>query len=249
MSRIFPAESSFCSRDFPGKAGEVSGEGRDFGGGEIKSLVPSSSVFTVWKKSSMSFEGTDGFTVFDDRGGLAFRVDNYSRKNTGFSASASLVVLMDGSGKPLLTLKPQRLSMQQQWSGYRGEDGCRKSNAPNLKLFSMRRPWRTRRDNNVSTEAEIFMERPGKSSRCPTRPDFRVDGSFRKRNCSIIRVQTGEVVARIARKKVNTKTPVVLSDEVFSLSVEAGCESELVMAFVVALDRICPEPFAPLLCF
>ena len=58
-------------------------------------------VLTVWKRSSMSFQGTDGFTVFDSCGQLAFRVDNYTRKDGGG------LVLMDGSGNALLTLKPQ----------------------------------------------------------------------------------------------------------------------------------------------
>ena len=61
-------------------------------------------VLTVWKRSSMSFQGTDGFTVFDHRGRLAFRVDNYSRKNSCLKGG---LLLMDGAGKALLTLKPQ----------------------------------------------------------------------------------------------------------------------------------------------
>lgn len=63
-------------------------------------------VLTVWKRSSMSFQGTDGFTVFDQQGRLAFRVDNYSRKN---SCGKRGLILMDGTGKALLTLKPQVL--------------------------------------------------------------------------------------------------------------------------------------------
>lgn len=57
---------------------------------------------------------------------------------------------------------------------------------------------------------------------------------------------TGEVVAKIARKKVNPT--VVLGDDVFSLVVQPGLESQLIMAFVVILDRICVKPFAPSLC-
>lgn len=59
-------------------------------------------VLTVWKRSSMSFQGTDGFTVYDRNGRLAFRVDNYSRRRR-----RGALVLMDGDGNPLLTLKPQ----------------------------------------------------------------------------------------------------------------------------------------------
>lgn len=62
-------------------------------------------LLTVWKRSSMTFQGTDGFTVIDSSGRLAFRVDNYTRKECRGGGGG--VVLMDGHGKPLLTLKPQ----------------------------------------------------------------------------------------------------------------------------------------------
>lgn len=80
MSRIHPSESN-CNN-------------------LLRNEKASPCALTVLKRSSMSFHGTDGFTVFDENGGLAFRVDNYSRKNHG-------LVLMDGPGTPLLTLKPQ----------------------------------------------------------------------------------------------------------------------------------------------
>lgn len=52
----------------------------------------------------MAFQGTDGFSVFDGQGRLVFRVDNYSRKNRCIAGG---VVLMDGAGRALLTLRPQ----------------------------------------------------------------------------------------------------------------------------------------------
>jgi hypothetical protein len=42
-------------------------------------------VYTVWKRSSMGFQGTDGFSVYDATGSLAFRVDNYSRRRKLFA--------------------------------------------------------------------------------------------------------------------------------------------------------------------
>lgn len=82
------------------------------------SSSPKYVTLTVWKRSSMSFQGTDGFTVYDHKGRLSFRVDNYSRNShvrNGLSCSSlpdnvnagDALVLMDGYGKPLLTLKPQ----------------------------------------------------------------------------------------------------------------------------------------------
>ncbi|KAF8397069.1 hypothetical protein HHK36_018707 [Tetracentron sinense] len=209
MSRIHPAEKK-CQ----GPTREV--------------VYPS--VFTVWKKSSMTFQGTDGFTVFNGGGRLAFRVDNYSRKYR-------CLVLMDGAGKALLTLRPQILSMQYQWNGFNGDYGRTKS--PRIPVFSMRRRSMLLRGND---EAEIFMGGPTNQA---VTPDFRIDGSFRRRRCKI-RGSTGEVVAEITRKKVNTT--ILLSEDVFSLNIHPGLDCELIMAFIVVMDRICLKPFAPVLC-
>ncbi|RWR79110.1 protein LURP-one-related 8 [Cinnamomum micranthum f. kanehirae] len=54
-------------------------------------------VLTVWKKSLL-FNCT-GFTVFDAKGNLVYRVDNYVAGNKGE------IVLMDAAGKPLLTIR------------------------------------------------------------------------------------------------------------------------------------------------
>jgi hypothetical protein len=61
-------------------------------------------VYTVWKRSSMGFQGTDGFSVYDAAGRLAFRVDNYARRPKAFAGE---LLLMDGRGAPLLSLRPQ----------------------------------------------------------------------------------------------------------------------------------------------
>ncbi|XP_010278906.1 PREDICTED: protein LURP-one-related 8-like isoform X2 [Nelumbo nucifera] len=188
--------------------------------------VSAPSVFTVWKKSSMTFQGTDGFTVFNHEGKLAFRVDNYSRK----TCPKGGLLLMDGAGRPLLTLKPQ---------GYKGE-GCYNKSP----VFCMRR--RSIFPGNGETEA--FMGVPRKRyAKTSTNPDFQIEGSFRKRHCKIIG-HNGTVAAEISRKKVNNTT-ILLSDDVFNLVVQPGFDCELVMAFVVIMDRICPKLFTPILCF
>jgi uncharacterized protein YxjI len=52
----------------------------------------------------MSFQGTDGFSIFDSKGKLAFRVDNYSRRHKFLTRE---ILLLDGAGKALLALRPQ----------------------------------------------------------------------------------------------------------------------------------------------
>ena len=57
----------------------------------------STEVLTVWRKSLL-FNG-NGFTVFDGKGNLMFRVDNYASEHRGE------IELMDAAGKPLLTIR------------------------------------------------------------------------------------------------------------------------------------------------
>ena len=54
-------------------------------------------ILTVWKKSLLF--SCNGFTVFDSKGDLVFRVDNYMASNKGE------IVLMDAAGKPLYTIR------------------------------------------------------------------------------------------------------------------------------------------------
>ncbi|KAL5720417.1 hypothetical protein ACHQM5_013086 [Ranunculus cassubicifolius] len=217
MSRIYPARNA--SSDSDSSTIEVN-------------LDDYPRVLTVWNRSSMTFQGTDGFTVFDGEGKLVFRVDNYSRKNMCLLKG---IVLMDGAGKAILTVKPQLLSMQYQWDGYKGEATCRRSSK--TPVFSMRRKLIQR--NN---EAEIFM---GGSIKQGGKPDYTIEGSFRRRSCSI-KGPKGELVALLSRKKVNTT--VVLSDDVFTLVVQPRFDSELVMAFIIVMDRICPRTKGAIMC-
>ncbi|KAK1562754.1 hypothetical protein Q3G72_016519 [Acer saccharum] len=211
-------------------------------------------MLTVWKRSSMSFQGTDGFTVFDKQGRLVFRVDNYSRSSRCVAAGGLL--LMDGAGNALLSLKPQPqiLSMQYQWSGYREEDGCGKikrsssSSSGMSKVFTMRSSSLLFKDG----AAEVFMmgsdsgptkRRKQAQHSISTPPDFKIEGCFRSRNCSI-RTANGDLVAKIARKRAANST-ILLTDDVFTLVVHPGYGTDLVMAFVVILDRISSKPYTP----
>lgn len=133
--------------------------------------------------------------------------------------------------------------MQNQWNGYRGEDQTVKS--PKSRVFAMRRP--SVLIHRSACEAEVYMETgcPASETRLPV-PDFRIEGSFRRRNCKI-KNSGGQLAAKILRKRA-ANTTVLLSDDVFSLVVEPGFDPELMMAFVIILDRICGKPFAPVLC-
>uniref|UniRef100_A0A6N2KMI7 Protein LURP-one-related 5-like n=1 Tax=Salix viminalis TaxID=40686 RepID=A0A6N2KMI7_SALVM len=242
MSRIHPSDQSRCHGHllFRNHRGGRKRPLHDDDDHKHRDQVAASSVMlTVWKRSSMSFQGTDGFTVFGPHGTLVFRVDNYSRKN------GCGLVLMDGVGNALLSLKPKILSMQYQWRAYRGDqDGCGKAN-----VFFMRSPSVLSNFQAAGRKhvAEIFMGTHS-GGHHQSMPDLKIEGSFRSRDCKIVKTCTGEVVARISRKRVMNNTTILLSDDVFSLVVHPGFDTHLIMAFVIVLDRISSKPFSPFLC-
>ncbi|KAM0896019.1 hypothetical protein ACQ4PT_023444 [Festuca glaucescens] len=221
-------------------------------------------VYTVWKRSSMGFQGTDGFSVYDAAGRLAFRVDNYARRPKAFAGE---LLLMDGCGAPLLSLRPQILSLHDRWNCYRvaPEEGCpdntdNSSSGPPPQLFSMRKCAALQ----STDDAEVYMSSASTATTTSGRgcrahpsppPGFRVEGCFSRRSCKITG-SDGHEAARISRKKsgasstvaVASSRPVSLGDDVFSLVVRPGVDAATVMAIVVVMDRICRRPYAPMAC-
>ncbi|XP_052136700.1 protein LURP-one-related 5-like isoform X2 [Oryza glaberrima] len=200
-------------------------------------------VYTVWKRSSMGFQGTDGFSVYDHAGTLAFRVDNYSRRRKLFSGD---LLLMDGHGSPLLALTPQIISMHDQWNCYRASEEGQGKRTRSQQLFSMRKCSVMQ----SSHEAEVHMSgcTHASSDRTGHVPGFSIEGSFRRRSCKI-RNSVGEEVARIRRKKAGAASlSLTLAEDVFSLEVQPNVDCAMIMAFVIALDRICWKPYTPMIC-
>uniref|UniRef100_A0A0E0MBU1 Tubby C-terminal domain-containing protein n=2 Tax=Oryza punctata TaxID=4537 RepID=A0A0E0MBU1_ORYPU len=204
---------------------------------------PRAAVYTVWKRSSMGFQGTDGFSVYDHAGTLAFRVDNYSRRRKLFSGD---LLLMDGHGSPLLALTPQIISMHDQWNCYRASEEGQGKRTRSQQLFSMRKCSVMQ----SSHEAEVHMSgcTNALSDRTGHVPGFSIEGSFRRRSCKI-RNSSGEEVARITRKKAGAASlSLTLAEDVFSLEVQPNVDCAMIMAFVIVLDRICWKPYTPMIC-
>lgn len=202
----------------------------------IKRTISAAESWTVWKKSSMAFVGSDGFSIFDSKGELAFRVDNYSRRNKYLLGE---LLLTDAVGKPLLVLKPRILSFHDQWNGYRSEEGDSITAGHKTLIFTMKRRSILK---NSDDDVEIFMQRSRgemAGSESTEEADYRIRGCFKKRSCKIWG-RSGRLVAWIARKMV--RPLVILDEDVFRLVIIPGNECDLIMAFIVALDRICKRP-------
>ncbi|KAL8456556.1 hypothetical protein ACS0TY_033854 [Phlomoides rotata] len=176
-------------------------------------VYPEETHLTVMK-TSLFFPG-DGFTAYDSKGELVFRVDSYG-PDAGDSGE---VVLMNASGGCILTVRRKRPSLHQRWEGFIGEgtDGKKP-------LFSVRRSSIIGRS---SMTVEVYTN-PGE--------EYQIEGSFGCRNCNIYNSEK-ESVAEI-RRKVDATTNVVLGKDVFVLSVKPGSDAAFAMGLVLVLDHL-----------
>ncbi|KAL0415352.1 UNVERIFIED_CONTAM: protein LURP-one-related 12 [Sesamum latifolium] len=165
-------------------------------------------------KTSLFFAG-DGFTAYDSKGELVFRVDSYG-PDAGDSGE---LVLMDASGRCILTVRRKRPSLHQRWEGFVGEGTEGKK-----PLFSVRRSSIIGRS---SMTVEVYTN-PGE--------EYQIEGSFACRYCTIFNTEK-EVVAEI-RRKVDASTNVVLGKDVFLLSLKPGFDGAFAMGLVLVLDQI-----------
>jgi len=179
--------------------------------------VGNQAVLTVWKKSLL-FNCT-GFTVFDAKGNLVFRVDNYMAGNKGE------IVLMDAAGKPLLTIRRKRLSLGDNWLVYDGETSVKP-------LFSVRKHVNIL---NGKSLAHVSSVGGGKSS--DQGVFYEIEGSYAQRNCDVYD-QKRTRVAEIKRKEAAVGG-VALGGDVFRLIVDSDqLDTPLAMAIVILLDQM-----------
>ncbi|CAL9123240.1 unnamed protein product [Musa textilis] len=176
------------------------------GGGEAAAL-------TVWRKSLL-FHG-DGFTVFDAKGNLVFRVDNYA------SGSKGEIVLMEADGKPLLTIRRKKLSLGDHWLIYQGEEVANPR-------FAVKKHV-----NLISSRSVVHVTRF--SSRAKSCLAYEVEGSYSRRCCAVYDDGRRQL-AQIKRKE--PVGGVAFGADVFRLIVEPGFDATLAMAIVILLDQM-----------
>ncbi|XP_062089865.1 protein LURP-one-related 5-like [Humulus lupulus] len=164
-------------------------------------------------KTSLFFAG-DGFTVYDCRGELVFRVDSYGHN----IRDKDELVLMDAHGRCLLTVRRKRPSLHQRWEGYLGERS--EGQKP---IFSVRR-------SSIIGRSSVTVEVMGNPEE-----EYQIEGSFGQRSCTIFN-SAKELVAEIKRK-VDASTNVVLAKDVFSLCLKPGFDGAFAMGLVLILDQ------------
>ncbi|GAB2301023.1 hypothetical protein Dimus_035059 [Dionaea muscipula] len=187
-------------------------------------------VLTVWKKSLLF--SCNGFTVFDGRGNLVFRVDNY------VSGNKSEIVLMDADGKPLLTIRRKRLSLGEIWLMYEGETSSKNP------IFSVRRHVtflnsktlaHVTSGNNSGSGGETS---PSSSPRRKNNVLFEIQGSYAQRSVSVYDNQR-RCVVEIRRKEAAAAGGIVLGVDVFRMIVRRSyVDTSFAMGLVIVLDQM-----------
>lgn len=165
-------------------------------------------------KTSLFFTG-DGFSAYDCKGELVFRVDTYGPD----SRDLGELVLMDATGRCLLTVRRKRPSLHNRWEGFLGErvEGQKP-------IFSVRRSSIIGRS---SVTAEVYSN---------PMEEYQIEGSFAQRNCTFFNADKVSVAE--IRRKVDACANVVLGKDVFSLSVKPGFDGAFAMGLVLVLDQI-----------
>ncbi|GMI74326.1 hypothetical protein like AT2G38640 [Hibiscus trionum] len=172
-------------------------------------------VLTVWKRSLLF--NCNGFTVFDGKGDLLFRVDNYMQGNKGS------ILLMDANGKPLLTIRRKKMSLGlgDNWLVYEGEETTstpRFSVKKSLNLF-----------NNKRLAYVIGNDRSNKIM-------YEIEGSYSQRRCAVLG-DNRRLAAEIKRKE--SSGGVVFGTDVFRLTVQPdNIRTDFAMALVILLDQM-----------
>ncbi|KAJ6806416.1 protein LURP-one-related 8-like [Iris pallida] len=205
MARVYPNHSGANGSSSSSSVGSVTPAPAGGGDGEGET------VLTVWRKSLLLNFG--GFTVFDGKGDLVFRVDNYS------SASNGEIMLMDASGKSLLTLRRKRLSLGENWLIYHGDEAA----GPRFSV-KKRVPFLPSKGLASVTSRGI-----GSCS------SYSVVGSYSRLRCTVYDGLRRPIV--VVRRK-EAASGVALGGDVFLLTILPGFDASLAMAMVIALEQM-----------
>ncbi|KAJ4832508.1 hypothetical protein Tsubulata_000063 [Turnera subulata] len=189
----------------------------------VKSLSSASdladaAVLTVWKKSLLF--NCNGFTVYDSKGNLVYRVDNYMAA----SGTKGEIVLMDAAGKPLHTIRRKRLSLVDNWLVYDGESSVNPR-------FAARKHV-----NILNNKSLAHVSQGGTNGSGKNNVLYEVEGSYAQRSCGVYD-EKKRMVAEI-KKKEAAVGGVAFGCDVFRLVIGPEIDPSLAMAIVILLDQM-----------
>ncbi|KAL6609766.1 hypothetical protein ACP70R_039735 [Stipagrostis hirtigluma subsp. patula] len=189
-------------------------------------------TLTVWRKSLLF--NCRGFTVFDARGNLVYRVDSYA------SDSRAEVVLMDAAGRPVLTVRRRKLIGlgADQWLVYAGEETRRMPPLYAVKRAGAAAQYMRGGGNGAKCMAHVAPCSGAVAGKAAAAGGgaggYEVEGSYLRRCCTVYDDRR-RAVAEVRPKEA-------VGSDVFRLVVQPGMEVSLAMAVVLALDQMFGKP-------
>ncbi|XP_073053964.1 protein LURP-one-related 11-like [Primulina eburnea] len=173
-------------------------------------------TYTVWMKS-LIFHG-NGCTIFNSKGEIAFRVDNYQQR------CSTKVFLMDSEGQVLFSVTRKKLRIFPCWEGFKWID-C-KGKTERLPWFRVRINPRLL-CNDMSCQVSFNCDE--KIGSC-----YKILGLEGKSILKIIDF-SGQILAEAMQKQTSG---VALGDDVLTLMVEADADQSLIMALITVYGLI-----------
>ncbi|KAG6433720.1 hypothetical protein SASPL_105335 [Salvia splendens] len=170
---------------------------------------------TISRKLMTLEDGTFGVT--DLNGNLLFKI-----RGKVFSLHDRRV-LLDAAGNPIITFQQKLLSAHRRWQVFRGESTDSKK-----MLFSVRKSSMIQ----FKTKLEVFVAANSKEDRC----DFRIEGSWFERSCTIYAGDTDNVIAQMRRK--HSAQSILLGKDTFCVTIYPNVDHAFIVALVVILEEI-----------
>ncbi|CAA7018509.1 unnamed protein product [Microthlaspi erraticum] len=175
-------------------------------------LTTEKETFTIWMRSLVFH--TKGCTVFDSKGNLIYRVDNYSSK------SFTEVYLMDLYGEILFTLHQKKSGIFKSWEGY-NSSGTR---------FHLRKSFKI--SPTCSSSSYKVVMGPGGSD--DKQSCYRIVNRGSK---FTIEDGSGRLMAEVKKKQSNVNG-LEFGEDVLTMVVEPQVDHSFIMGIVIAYSLL-----------
>ncbi|KAB1224565.1 Protein LURP-one-related 15 [Morella rubra] len=132
-------------------------------------------------------------------------------------------VLIDAAGNPIVTLRQKMMSAHDRWQVFRGE-----SVEPNDLIFSVKRSSMIQ----LKAKLHVFLANNTKEDVC----DFRVEGSWLERSCTIYAGESSTLVAQMHTK--HTVQSILIGKDNFTVTVYPNIDYAFIVSLIVILEAI-----------
>ncbi|CAH2053732.1 unnamed protein product [Thlaspi arvense] len=213
QNRISPAETMV--KIYPDQT--ISGAGKETGS---PYLTTEKESFTIWMKSLVF--NTNGCTVFDSKGNIIYRVDNYNSK------SCREVYLMDLHGHVLFTLRRQKFGLFKTWEGYRSPSEIAESTT-SLEYFRVKNNNFQIPSKDSSSTYRVITGSYRNDEQCCYKMVTRGSSLGVEDNC-------GRIVAEVKRKQ--SRNGLELGEDVLTMMVESQVDHSFIVGLVLTHSLI-----------